>query len=478
MRPLLHFTPPTGWMNDPNGLIYLDGEYHLFYQSEPTGQRTIHGGAGANIGWGHAVSTDLVHWEHLPMAIPFETGPDLQRAIYSGSAVVDARNVSGLGTAACPTPLLAFYSDMRFERRGGEWLPVSQPIGMAYSLDRGRTFTKYRSNPVLPIYDRKFGDPKVFCHPESQRWVMVNIRGMEQGCVEFYGSRNLLDWQFLSRYEADHPGRWECPDLFPLPVDDGAETRWVLKFNAPRNYVAGAFDGERFVPEQELPPACAGPLYAEVTFNHVPADDGRRILIGWVPENADPDRPCVGMQSIPRALELKSTREGLRLTQRPVRELQCLRGPRLHLAGPEIAPRLEELPGGVWEAQATFASREGCGLCVRLSDGGTVRIEWTPAEQRLAINDRGDRVEGALPDAETQAGWTAFLDHGVVEVFSRDGTLALLKPLGYGVTCTGLTWSGATDDARLDLWPLARGEATTGHAPPIAAAPWRSALPR
>ena len=454
MRPLLHFTPPSGWMSDPNGLVYLDGEYHLFYQSEPTGQRTIHGGAGANIGWGHAVSTDLVHWDHLPMAIPFETSPEILRAIYSGSAVVDEQNVSGLGSAACPSPLLAFYSDMRFERRGDGWLPVSQPIGMAYSRDRGRTFTKYTGNPVLPVYERKFGDPKVFWHPESQRWVMVNIRGMQQGCIEFYGSRDLMDWQFLSRYEAGHPGRWECPDLFPLTVDGSGETKWVLKFNAPRNYVAGAFDGERFVPEQDLPPASAGPLYAEVTFNGIPADDGRRILIGWVPESADPGRPWVGMQSIPRELGLAATREGLRLTQRPVRELQCVRGPRTSLAGPEMAAQLEELPGGVWEAQVTTGSPDACALCARLSDGGVARVECLPGEQRLAVTGRGGRLEGALSGTGADASWTAFVDHGVIEVFSCDGTLALVKPLGYGVTCTGMTWAGPTDDVRLDLWPL------------------------
>lgn len=454
MRPLLHFTPPSGWMSDPDGLVYLDGEYHLFYQSEPTGRHTIHGGAGANIGWGHAVSTDLFHWDHLPMAVPFEATPDVQRAIYSGSAVVDDRNVSGLATPASPSALLAFYSDMRFERRDGQWLPVSQPISMAYSLDRGRTFTKYPGNPVLPIYDRKFGDPKVFWHAESERWIMVNIRGMKDGCVEFYGSRDLLRWQFLSRYEADHPGRWECPDLFPLRLSGGGETKWVLKFNAPRNYAVGAFDGESFTHEQELPPASAGPLYAEVTFNHLPTHDGRRILIGWIPESPNPERAWAGMQSIPRELGLTATPEGLRLTQKPVQELQRLRGTQVSLTGTDIASRLEDLRGGVWEARAESAAVGARALCVRLSDGGTARIGWAPADQRLAVSGRGDPVDGRLPGPQTPVAWTAFIDHGVIEVFSHDGTLALVKPLGYGVTCTGLAWTGPTADTRLDLWPL------------------------
>jgi sucrose-6-phosphate hydrolase SacC (GH32 family) len=407
--PALHFSPVSGWMNDPNGLVWHDGQYHLYYQSDPTGQRVIHGGAGANIGWGHATSPDLVHWTHHPMALDFVAEADRMCARYSGSAVTDHRNVSGLGTAECPAPLLAFYTNLEFEKHDGEWQPIRQPVHMAYSLDGGRRFTPWAGNPVVPKNERKFGDPKVLWHEASQRWIMVNILGMSDGCIEFYGSDDLLDWRFLSTFRGPYPGRWECPDLFPLTTPSEREL-WILKFNAPRNYVLGEFDGERYTPHGDLPCPNAGPLYAEVTFNGVP--DGRRLLMGWLHEAPDPKRPWVGMQSIPRELSLTETADGPCLVQQPAREILALRQ-----EGREVA-RQAELVGEAWEIRLP----EGNGdLALILDDGSRIAMSGTDGSPCQVL-----------------------LDHRVAETSAAGGLHVTTQILPHGNRPMELTWSGTT----------------------------------
>jgi len=405
-RPALHFSPVSGWMNDPNGLVWRDGLYHLYYQSDPTGNVAAYGGAGANIGWGHATSRDLVHWTHHPMALDYVAEPDCMCARYSGSAVTDHGNVSGLGTPECPAPLLAFYTNLEFEQRQGGWLPIRQPIGMAYSLDGGQRFIPYAGNPVIPTEERKFGDPKVFWHEGSSRWIMVNIRGMGNGCIDFYGADDLVHWRFLSTFHGPYPGRWECPDLFPLAAPSCREL-WVLKFNAPRNYLIGEFDGERFSPLGDLPCPHAGPCYAEVTFNDVP--DGRRLLMGWLPESADPNRPWVGMQSIPRELSLAETPDGFRLVQQPAREILALRR-----EGQEVS-REAELKGEAWVAQVP----EGAGeLRLVLDDGATVAVGTAASPCQV------------------------LLDHRVVETFAEGGQQTTIQILPYGHRPVRMVWSG------------------------------------
>jgi fructan beta-fructosidase len=215
-RPQFHFTPKTAWMNDPNGLVFYEGEYHLFYQHYP--DSTVWG----PMHWGHAVSTDLIHWEHLPIALY----PDSLGYIFSGSAVVDWKNTSGLGSVEQP-PLVAIftYHDAAGERAGKI---DYQTQGIAYSLDKGRTWTKYNHNPVLAnpgIID--FRDPKVAWNEVSNQWVMTLA---VKDHIEFYGSPDLKKWNKLSEFGKSlgaHGGVWECPDLFPLK-DEAGNTHWVL----------------------------------------------------------------------------------------------------------------------------------------------------------------------------------------------------------------------------------------------------------
>ncbi|MET7457640.1 GH32 C-terminal domain-containing protein [Streptomyces sp. NPDC005574] len=250
-RPQFHFTPEKNWMNDPNGLVYYQGEYHLFYQYNPDGD------SWGNMSWGHAVSTDLVHWKQLPLALSH----DDQEMVFSGSAVVDRDNSTGFGTRSDP-PMVAIYTS--HSKDGGR-----QAQSLAYSTDRGRTWTKYRGNPVLDIGSTEFRDPKVQWYQPTRSWLMTVSLSTEHK-VRFYSSKNLKDWRLLSDFgpAGATGGVWECPDLFPLAVDgDRNHVKWVLVVNinpggiaggSAAQYFVGDFDGRKFTadgPGTYTPPA-------------------------------------------------------------------------------------------------------------------------------------------------------------------------------------------------------------------------------
>ena len=222
-RPQFHFSPAVNWTNDPNGLVYFDGEYHLFYQYNPFGIRWGH------MSWGHAVSPDLVHWEHLPVAIP-ETDSIMA---FSGSAVVDHRNTSGFGRDGEP-PLVAIYTGHNTKR-------PHQTQYVAYSTDRGRTWTPYDGNPVIDVGMANFRDPKVFWYEPEEKWVMVAALSLDRK-VRFYASDDLKSWDLLSEFgpAGNANGIWECPDLFELPVREPA---WRNPMGAGRGYRAGRRGG-------------------------------------------------------------------------------------------------------------------------------------------------------------------------------------------------------------------------------------------
>lgn len=328
-RPQFHATPPRNWMNDPNGLVFHEGEYHFFYQHNP------HGDTWGHMSWAHAVSRDLLRWEHLPLALAEEDGV----MIFSGSAVVDVRNTSGFGAEGRP-PLVALYTGHRTE-------PPLQSQHLAWSTDRGRTWTKYAGNPVLDIGETEFRDPKVFWHEPTQRWIMVVALAVQRR-LSFYASPDLKQWTKRGDFgpAGSVEGIWECPDLFPLAVDgDPAKTKWVLLLNvnpgAPAGgsgcqYFVGEFDGTQFVADPP-PPGEGGArwvdfgadFYAAVTWSDIPADDGRRIALGWMSNwqyaGKVPTAPWRGAMTLPRVLALRSAPGGPRLYQAPVRELERLR---------------------------------------------------------------------------------------------------------------------------------------------------------
>ena len=245
-RPAFHFTPARNWMNDPNGLVYYKGEYHLFFQHNPNGD------VWGDISWGHAVSTDLVHWKQLPLAIPH----DDQEYVFSGSAVVDHRNTSGFGTRRNP-PMVAVYTSWTQP----DATEHEQNQSLAYSLDRGRTWTKYAGNPVLDIDNEEFRDPKVQWHAPTKSWLMTVVKAAEHK-VAFYSSPDLKTWTHLSDFgpQGAVGGVWECPDLFPLPLDGDGPRKWVLVVSlnpgsiaggSGTQYFVGEFDGTTFTPDDD-----------------------------------------------------------------------------------------------------------------------------------------------------------------------------------------------------------------------------------
>ena len=299
-RPQFHFTTRRGWINDPNGLIFYDGEYHLFYQHNPYEREW------ENMHWGHAVSRDLVHWEELNDALY----PDALGTMFSGSAVIDYENTSGFGSKKNPAMVVA-YTASSADR---------QVQCIAYSLDRGRTFTKYEKNPVVDSKEKwnsvDTRDPRLFWYAPGGHWVMVLN---ERDGHSIYTSADLKEWT----YQSHVTGFWECPELIELPVDgDKTRTKWVM-YGASGTYMIGSFDGKRFTPEGGKYCYTTGSIYAAQTINNIPASDGRRIQIGWG-RISHPDMPFNGMMLLPTELTLQTTKEGIRLVNRPVKEVEAL----------------------------------------------------------------------------------------------------------------------------------------------------------
>lgn len=299
-RPQVHYTQRRGWNNDPNGLIYYDGEYHLFYQHNPFEREW------ENMHWGHAVSRDLIHWTELQEALY----PDEHGTMFSGSAVIDYQNTSGFGKKGVP-PMVAIYTAASSNR---------QVQCIAYSLDKGRTWTKYADNPVIDSKEKwnsqDTRDPKVFWHEPIKKWVMVLN---ERDGHSIYHSDDLKHWD----YQSHITGFWECPELFELPVDGNPNnTKWVM-YGASGTYMIGSFDGYKFTPEAGKYYYATGSIYAAQTYTNIPSSDGRRIQIGWG-RIAHPGMPFNGCMLIPTSLSLKTTSEGIRLFSTPIKEFDQL----------------------------------------------------------------------------------------------------------------------------------------------------------
>jgi len=322
-RPQIHFTPERHWVNDPNGMVFHKGTYHLFFQHSPTAS------IWSDISWGHATSKDLVHWKREPIAIY----PDSLGLIFSGSAVVDKNNSSGFGKNGV-VPLVAMYTshDMKKEKAGA--IDVENQ-SIAYSLDEGKTWIKYHGNPTLKNPGvRDFRDPKIIWHEETKRWI-VAIAAQDQ--ITFYASTNLLDWVKLSDFgktDGAHGGVWECPDLFPMEYNN--KTYWVLFSNinpggpnkgSSTQYFIGDFDGKSFLPfDHDIRWADYGPdEYAGVTWSNT---GKRRILIGWMSNwqyaNVVPTETFRNSFTLPRELGLMKIDNEMYLTSMPINELKSI----------------------------------------------------------------------------------------------------------------------------------------------------------
>ncbi|MCE3199594.1 glycoside hydrolase family 32 protein [Paenibacillus sonchi] len=376
-RGVYHFSPQAKWMNDPNGMVYFEGEYHLFFQHHPGGMTM-----GA-MHWGHAVSKDLVTWEELPVAL----FPDELGMIFSGSAVVDWNNTTGF--FADKPGLVAIFTH-HLDMPEGQ--PPVQRQSLAYSHDNGRTWTKYEGNPVLEddaFID--FRDPKVFWNPETDKWVMIVACGQT---VCLYHSPDLIHWTFASEFGkgiGSHDGVWECPDLFPLQVDgDTSNLKWVMLVSigadpafaegSRTQYFTGNFDGYVFTPDEDSRTIrwldYGRDNYAGVSWSDVPEADGRRLFIGWMSNwmyaQQTPAEEFRGAMTLPRELYLESREGKILLVQKPAQELEAARIPVLSLKDvtvQEINASLAGLQLDAYGIAAKLPRGMSAGFKVRVGTG-------------------------------------------------------------------------------------------------------------
>ena len=339
-RPQYHFSPKEHWTNDPNGLVFFEGEYHLFFQYNPFGDVWGH------MSWGHAVSRDLVHWKELPVALPEENGV----MIFTGSTVIDSANTSGfcINNKPCMVAVYTGHTPKTPTK------PALQTQNLAFSNDRGRTWTKYSKNPVLNLNMSDFRDPGVFWSEQSKRWMMA-VSLPEFHKVVFYASPDLKRWDRVSEFgpAGATSGQWECPSLFQLPVDgDISKSRWVLKVGlnpgglqggSGEQYFIGKFDGTRFIndnaPTLSLWSDYGKDCYCALTFNNLPASKPP-VMLGWMSNwqyaaNV-PTHPWRGQMTIPRELSLTTFPEGVRLVQKPLASLTSLRDKHTIATGPAM----------------------------------------------------------------------------------------------------------------------------------------------
>jgi len=405
LRAQFHFSPRRGWNNDPNGLVWSQGEYHLYFQQNPYGWNW------GNMHWGHAVSRDLVHWEELPIAIyPHAPGD----AVFSGSAVADKQNTSGWKKGNGDLLVAAFTSTGR-----GECI--------VFSNDRGRTWTEYEGNPVVRHAGR---DPHLLWHEPTRRWVMALYDEHDnKKWIAFHTSPDLQKWEFASRVE----GFYECPDFFQLPVDgDASKMKWVLTA-ASSEYMVGSFDGKTFTPETPKLPGHRGKAYyAAQTFSNEP--QGRVVRIGWL-QTTTPNMPFNQAMSLPLELSLRQTREGPRLAWQPVAELTSLRGRQLaNVSGPlpQGSDSLSGVQGELLEIRAEFepSTAAEIGFNVR-----GVQVNYDAKKQEIIVN--AHRAPAPLREGKQRL--IIYVDRTNLEVFAADGLTYVPFPINLSPKDTSLS---------------------------------------
>jgi fructan beta-fructosidase len=429
-RPQYHFSPPSQWMNDPNGMVYFDGEYHLFYQHFP--DSTVWG----PMHWGHAVSTDLIHWEHLPIAL----FPDENGWIFSGSAVMDAQNTSGLGTKENPPIVAIFtYHDPIGEKEGRDDF---QTQGIAYSTDKGRNWKMYEGNPVLKSPGIKdFRDPKVFWHEASSQWIMsLSVKDK----ISFYASTNLLNWEHLSDFNPDwaaYGGVWECPDLFSLKTE-GGEEKWILfvsinpggpQGGSATQYFVGDFNGKNFSSTtQSIKWLDHGAdNYAGVTWSNIPDTDGRRLFIGWMSNwnygQVVPTHPWRSAMTLPRSLHLSKVEDDYLVSSKPIAELKALRSESLPIEGKEFALESEllelELTPNSSQFSLIFTNPKAEQLILK-SNGKELILERAKSGLVDFEKGFGNEQKAYLEDL-TIRNIKIYLDRSSIEVFVNGGEMVM-----------------------------------------------------
>lgn len=436
-RPVYHHTPAYGWMNDPNGMFYKDGVYHLYFQYNP------YGAVWGNMHWGHSTCTDLMHWKFEGCAIV----PDAWGAIFSGSCVVDHENTAGFGKEA----VVAFYTSAK----STPWGDI-QMQSMAYSLDNGKTFTKYEGNPILTSSEKDFRDPKVFWYVPGKHWVMILAVGQH---MEIYSSVNLKEWKKESEFGAmqgAHGGVWECPDLVEIPVEGTREKKWVLICNlnpggpfggSAAQYFVGSFDGKKFVnesPTQTKWMDWGKDNYATVTWNNAP--DGRCIALGWMSNwqyaNNVPTRQYRSANTLARDLMLYREGQELYLKSTPSVEVKKARGKKVSIPSFKVSEKHEmvnlfEEKQGAYEVEIVIQNAGASKIAFSLlNDKGEKVSMYYDLNRKQFVMDRSESgkvdfskdfpaVTVAPANVDKELTLRLFVDRSSIEAFGEDGKFVM-----------------------------------------------------
>lgn len=410
-RPAYHHTPAYGWMNDPNGMFYKDGVWHLCFQYNPYGSQW------ENMTWGHSVSTDLVNWTQMPSVLE----GDALGAIFSGSSVVDKNNTAGFGKDA----VVAFYTTAGH----------SQTQSMAYSTDGGKTFTKYEMNPVITSTARDFRDPHVFWNDEAGFWNMILAAGQE---MQIYSSANLKDWKYESSFGheyGNHGGVWECPDLMKMKVRGTDKEKWMLICNinpggpfggSATQYFIGQFDGHKFTCEDEPGETkwmdYGKDHYATVTFDNAP--DGRRVAIAWMSNwqyaNQVPTMQYRSANSIVRDLGLFEYKGETYCSVMPAKEMDAVRGART--ASPTDACEIVVTLKG--DAQITLRNGKGEKVVMTYDDTEETFDMDRRRSGNVSFSDAFPVVT-STPTYGKMRQLRIFVDRSSIEAFDADGKMVM-----------------------------------------------------
>lgn len=393
-RPQFHFTAKKNWLNDPNGLVFADGEYHLFFQHNPGGVQW------GDMHWGHAVSKDLFHWKELPIALV----PDQHGTNYSGSATIDLANTTGFGKDGKP-PMVAMYT------AAGK--PFTQCL--AYSNDKGRTWTKYASNPILNHIAGENRDPRIFWHAPTHEWKMALYLDGDEFAI--FGSPDLKKWHELSRLHL--PGSSECPELFEMPLQGSKETKWVF-YAANCRYMVGTFDGKVFHPETDPRMLDFGQFYASQTYTNVP--NGRRIQIGWMNGPGPyPNMPFNQQMSVPSDLTLIRNADGYTILRQPVKEIDGLRTRTIAGESKSLADMnkvLSGLKGGLYDLELNFQLIRSAPIHISI---GSHDIVVQPIDKSVSFLGRS----ASFATATGQIKVRILVDRSSVEIFMMEGDTSL-----------------------------------------------------
>lgn len=437
LRPQLHFTSRRGWLNDPNGLIYHDGVYHMYYQHNPLGVRW------GNMSWGHAVSKDLVHWEERP-AVFYRTFEDGHA--YSGANCIDWRNQLGLKTGDNDV-MLAFFLKTRIG------------LCLAYSNDNGETYQDYEHNPVITHEGARIDTPRPFYHEPTERWVAPTYdfyfdeAGEKKRCVGFYSSANLKDWRLESQVRQDKWGDelCGCVDFFQLPIDgDKDQKKWVMIF-IDGSYIIGEFDGKTFFTLEGKPAETKDRIeslvmdrnyYATMTWHNAP--NGRRVQTTWMKGTYFKDMPFAQQMSLPSELTLHSTPDGLRLRINPIEEFDALRTTAHNYTdltlGAETANPLAELALDVADMELTLTPGADSVITFGLQDRHLV---YDAAAATLSLGKHRKNVAD-VPLIDGKLNLRIIIDRGSVEIYANGGRTYFAtsartakKPGRLSVTATG-----------------------------------------